>query len=102
MQTPADLYVPSSQEYPMILPEMKYPDDMAIRSVKSQGDISWKSRHIYLSETLAGELVGLRQKTDRIWDIYFGPITLAQLDSYEKRLIHLPRQIKRKKQKQQI
>jgi len=102
MQTPADLYVPSSKEYSMILPEMTYPDDMAIRSVKSQGDISWKSRHIYLSKTLAGELIGLRQKTDRIWDIYFGQVKLAQLDSYEKKLIHLPRQIKRKKDKENI
>lgn len=99
MLTPSDLYVPSSREYPLILPGMTYPDDMAIRSVKSQGDISWKSRHIYLSETLAGELVGLRQITERIWDIYFGPIRLAQLDSHEKRLIHLTKQIKKKKNK---
>lgn len=97
MQTPSDLYVPSSREYPLILPEITYPDDMAIRWVKSQGDISWKSRHIYLSETLAGELVGLRQITDRLWDIYFGPVRLAQLDSFEKRLIHLPRKTKRNK-----
>ena len=95
MQTPSDLYVPSSREYPLILPEMTYPDDMAIRSVKSQGDISWKSRHIYLSDTLAGELVGLRQTTERIWDIYFGPVRLAQLDSYEKKMIHLPKHAKK-------
>ena len=73
---------------------MTYPDDMIIRSVKSQGDISWKSRHVYLSETLATETVGLRQLNDRIWDIYFGPVRLAQLDSFEKCLIHLPRKRK--------
>jgi len=28
--------------------------------------------------------------SDRIWDIYFGPIKLAQLDTHEYRLIHLP------------
>jgi hypothetical protein len=99
MQTPSDLYIPSSREYPLILPEMNYSDDMVIRSVKSQGDISWKSRHIYLSETLAGELVGLKQITDRIWDIYFGTVRLVKLDSYEKKLIHLPKQTRKRKQR---
>ena len=51
----------------------------------------WKSRHIYLSETLGREMVSLRRVSDRIWDIYFGPIKLAQLDTHEYRLIHLPR-----------
>lgn len=96
MQTPTELYSVSAREYPLILPDMTYPDEMNIRWVKSQGDISWKDRHVYLSETLAGEPVGLRQVSDRLWDIYFGPIRLAQLDSFEKRLIHLPRKRKQK------
>jgi transposase InsO family protein len=97
MQTPVELYARSAREYPLILPAITYPDDMDIRFVKAQGDISWKTRHVYLSETLAGEPVGLRQVSDRIWDIYFGAIKLAQLDSYEKRLIHLPKQTRTRK-----
>jgi len=90
-QPPASLYSPSPQPYPLMLPEMIYPERYVIRKVYAQGDIVWKSWHVYLSETLAGELVGLRQTTDRLWDIYFGPIKLAQLDTHENRLIHLPR-----------
>lgn len=93
---PASLYAPSSRPYPLRIPEMTYPDDVVVRKVCAQGDIKWQSRQIYLSETLAGELVGLRQITDRLWDICFGPITLAHLDSHDYRLIHLPRT--RKKQ----
>jgi putative transposase len=93
---PASLYQASPRTYPLIVPAMAYPDDMLIRTVKSQGDISWKSRHVYLSETLAGELVGLKQVTDRFYDIYFGSIRLARLDAYEKRLKHLPRSKKTK------
>ncbi len=89
--TPASRYLASPKEYPLIVPEMTYPDNMLIRFVKSQGDISWKSRHVYLSETLAGEPVGLKQISDRWYEIYFGPILLAYLDSYEKRLKHVPR-----------
>lgn len=97
MRTPAELYSPSNREYPLILPELTYPDHMMTRSVLSQGDISWKDNHIYLSETLAGETVGLLQVDERICDIYFGNIKLAQFDTYTKRLIHLPRQPKRRK-----
>jgi transposase InsO family protein len=89
--TPADHYQSSPRAYPLIVSEPAYPDDMILRWVKSQGDISWRNRHIYLSETLAGELVGLRQTDNDRWDIYFGPIKLAVLDSYNRRLIHLTR-----------
>lgn len=90
---PANLYSSSPRPYPLILPEMTYPDDMQIRWVKAQGDISWKSHHIYLTSTLAGELVGLRQIDDRLWDIFFGPIRLAQLDTARQCLVHLKRNI---------
>ena len=86
---PADLFEPSPRPYPRILPEMNYPEDMEIRSVKHQGDICWNNRHVYLTSVLAGELVGLRQVTDTRWDVYFGPIRLAQLDSISTKLIHL-------------
>ena len=94
-QPPASLYSPSPQPYPLMLPEMTYPEEYLVRRVYDKGSIVWKSRHIYLSETLGREIVGLGQVSDRIWDIYFGPIKLAQLDTQEYRLIHLPR--KRKK-----
>lgn len=88
---PAEVYVPSPRPYPLVLPEMVYPDDMQVRWVKKQGDIWWKGRHVYLSDVLAGELVGLRQVAEDRWDIYFGPIRLAQLDPIARCLIHLPR-----------
>lgn len=93
---PGELYVPSPRPYPLILPEMTYPDDMQVRWVKHQGDIKWKGHHVYLTETLAKELVGLRQVADDRWDIYFGPLRLAQLDTEHKRLIHLPRNTRHK------
>jgi putative transposase len=95
---PGDVYVPSPRPYPAVLPQMSYPDDMQLRWVKHQGDIKWKHRHVYLSATLAGELVGLRQIDDSLWDIYFGPIRLAQLDTAHTKLIHLPKEKQTKRQ----
>ncbi len=58
-----------------------------------------KEPRIYLSGTFARKLIGLRQVSDRLWDIYFGPIKLAQLDTYERRIIHLLRKPKRRNNK---
>ena len=80
---------------------MTYPDDVVVRKVCAQGDIKWQSRQIYLSDTLAGELVGLRQTSDHVWDISFGPIQLARLDTSDYRLIHLPRTRKKQKTNEQ-
>jgi len=98
MQPPAQWYTTSPRPYPLVIPEMTYPADMVTRRVKHQGDIWWHCRHIYLSETLAGEVVGLRQTTETRWDIYFGAIHLAQLNSKTKQLIHLPKNPKSRKQ----
>ena len=99
---PARLYVPSPRPYPLILPEMTYPGDMQVRWVKAQGDISWKNHHVYLSATLAGELVGFRQIDDDLWNVYFGPIRLAQLDTYRQRLVHPKQTIDNRKKTQGI
>jgi putative transposase len=89
-QTPASRYQPSLRPYPLCEPEIQYPADMELRWVKAQGDIWWCRRHVYLSETLGGELVGLRQVSDRLWDVYFGPVRLAQLDQVTRQLVPLP------------
>ena len=90
-RVPASVYVASSRPFPLRLPEMTYPNDMLVRGVKSQGDISWKGHHVYLTATLAGERIGLCQITEDRWDIFFGPIRLAQLDTERQCLIHLPK-----------
>jgi len=90
MDTPDSLYRPSPRRYPLLLPEIPYPDDMVLRTVHPQGDLRWKIHQIYLSKTLAGEVVGCRQVDDKIWDIYFAHIRLAQLDTSDYRLKHLP------------
>ncbi len=100
-QTPTSHYQSSVRRFPLLAPEMTYPYDMQTRRVKGQGDISWKSRHVYLSKTLAGETVGLRQIADDRWDIYFGHIRLAQLDSKHRQLIHLKRTKKGKSKNQE-
>jgi hypothetical protein len=96
--TPADVYSPSPRQLPLRLPEIEYPDYYVLRKVHPQGDLRWKCRQIYLSETLAGETVGLEQVSDRIWNIYFTTLKLATLDQFTYKIEKLyPKRRKRTK-----
>lgn len=97
--TPGDFYSCSQRQLPLRLPEIEYPDHYVLRKVHSQGDLRWRSRQIYLSETLAGETVGLEQVSDRTWNIYFATLTLATLDDFTLQ-IQRPRPRKKNNYKQ--
>jgi hypothetical protein len=95
---PGKSYCDSPRPYPLIIPEIEYPDYMKIRKIHHQGDMRWRGRQIYLSHTLAREYVGLNQIDDRLYDIYFDNIKLATLDDYTFKIIRPS--TKKTKQKQ--
>jgi transposase InsO family protein len=77
---PATAYVKSPTPYPRKLPELHYPDDYELRRASCHGHIKWRNRSTYITEVLAGEVVGLTQVSDDNWDVYFGPIRLGALN----------------------
>ena len=87
MATPASVYQPSWRPYPERLPELEYPDRMLPRRVQSKGDIGLLGRQLFLSETLAGETVGLEEH-EHGWAVWFGPL---ELDWLERSLFEGPR-----------
>ena len=62
---------PSWRPYPERLPELEYPDRMLPRRVQSKGDIGLLGRQLFLSETLAGETVGLEEH-EHGWAVWLG------------------------------
>lgn len=82
MITPAGIYVPSERDYPLILPEMHYPQGMIIRRVRHNGCIRWKSGILYLSESLIHEPVGIDRLDDRHLVVYYGRTPLVVLDDH--------------------
>jgi hypothetical protein len=74
---PADHYVPSRRPLPRRLPLLEYPADVELRRVTSGGTIYWRTTRLFLSTTLAGEYVSLRETADGEWTIAFGPLTLG-------------------------
>ena len=62
----------------------RYPGHFEIRRVASDGCISWR-QPVFLTETLAGQLVGFEEVDDGLWTLYFGSIPLARFDERRRR-----------------
>jgi hypothetical protein len=58
-ETPSAVYTGSTRVYPTRVPEPEYGSALQVRRVGLRGVISWKHHHVFLSETLIGESIGL-------------------------------------------
>ncbi|XKV46693.1 integrase core domain-containing protein [Pseudomonas sp. nanlin1] len=79
MKRPAELYVPSNRAYPGCLPEVEYPAEMKVRSVRQDGSMRWKGKLVFVSEALCGERIGLKEIDDDVWDLYQCDYQLGRL-----------------------
>jgi putative transposase len=91
MRTPADVYAPSPRPY-RGLTTLSYPWHDWTAVVTHCGRICRHNRKINLSQVFAGQLVGVRQETDRIWLVSFMHYDLGYFDDETCRLepIHDP------------
>ena len=87
---PAAVYEPSTRCFPSKLPELEYPGHLALRRVRADGGIALLNQHLFLSEPLAGEVVGLEEMDDRLWHLHFGPIFLGIIDGRGRTLKLIP------------
>jgi transposase InsO family protein len=85
--TPGQNYQPSTKPYPRRLPEVEYGDEFVVRRVHTKGEIKWRGSKLFVSEVLIRETVGLRQVSDRYWQLCFGPLPIAWLDDHEYRIV---------------
>ena len=77
---PARVYGPSPRVMPDHVAEPVYPDAMAVRRVRSNGEIKWRGQLVFLSEALVGEPVGLADHpAEDGWIIHFADLPLAHL-----------------------
>jgi len=86
---PASTYRPSPRPYPRALQEPVYEDDLAIRRVRSNGQIKWHGHLIFISEPLIGEPVGVLD-AGTAYEVFYGPLFLGQIDLSRTRLVHPP------------
>lgn len=88
METPAAVYAPSRRPYPARVPEPEYGSALLVRRVGKRGVFSWKHQHVFLSETLIGEAIGLQPVDERYYTVYFTTVPIARFDS--RRLVAGP------------
>ncbi|MEJ1376637.1 MAG: hypothetical protein RPU52_15765 [Candidatus Sedimenticola sp. (ex Thyasira tokunagai)] len=85
MNTPAPRYYPSLRSYPGRLPEIDYKDELEVRRVRSNGEIKWQGRLLYVSEALIGEPVGLKETDTDQWALYFSTLHIGDLNAKNNR-----------------
>jgi hypothetical protein len=85
MQVPAALYIPSSRPY-RGLDELDYPLHDWTATVTHCGRLCYKGWKINLSHVFAGQNVGVRQVSDRIWLVTFMQYDLGCFDDETCRL----------------
>jgi transposase InsO family protein len=83
---PADLIQPCKRPYPSKLQSVEYPLNYEVRSVRSKGEIKWRSHRPFIGQSLIGERVGLVEIDDGIWSIYFSTIELGRYDQRTKNI----------------
>lgn len=86
---PASLYMLSPRPYPAKLGDIQYPPFTEVRRVRSNGQIRWHGRLVFVSEALIGEMVGITEDKEG-WLVYFGPIPLGLLSPHRPSLSPLP------------
>jgi transposase InsO family protein len=85
-ETPASCYSPSPRPYPDRIEEPWYDADDAVRRVHSNGEIKWRGDTVFISETLAGEPVGITETADGDWIVCFADINLGVIERRSKKL----------------
>jgi len=85
MRMPAELYTPSTRPYGG-LPDLDYPLHDWTAIVTRCGRICFNWRKVNLSQVFAGQQVGVRQVTDRIWLVSFMDYDLGYFDDETCRL----------------
>lgn len=80
MATPSSIYRPSPRPFPEHVPAVVYPAHFELRLVSAAGFIRINTIPVNVTHVLVGEYVGLEEVGDGIWDVYYGPIRLGQLN----------------------
>ena len=80
MRTPSNCYHRSPREFPCRLPPVSYPEPMRVRRVLPHGDIYYRNRRLFVTESLAGDYVGLEPIDEDTSLLWYCRYVLGRLD----------------------
>jgi putative transposase len=79
-KTPGSVYKPSNRIWDGRFRSPEYTEEFDVRKIRSSGEFSWKGSLFFISETLGGEYVGIKEIDVGLMGIYYGPILLGEVD----------------------
>jgi hypothetical protein len=88
--TPASLYRPSPRPYPDRVEDPHYGEDVAVRRVRSTGQIKWVGELIFVGEALIGEPVSIRETDGGDWLVRYADVELGYIHPQRRRLSPRP------------
>ncbi len=80
MRTPASFYSRSPRPYPRRLPAVEYPLSMDVKRVQWHGDITYRGRRIFLTESLSDDYIGIEQISESQSLIWYCHYLLGSID----------------------
>jgi putative transposase len=83
-KTPGSIYKPASRRMPARIADLKYPEHFLRRKISAHGQVRWRKRAYFVSETLNRQTVGLEHLGEGTFSIYFGPVYLGRLDEQRR------------------
>jgi putative transposase len=89
-RTPASLYQPAPRPYPERLEDPSYGGDVAVRRVRSTGQIKWAGELIFVGEALIGEPVGVVETKAGDWLVRYADVELGYIHPQRRRLSPRP------------
>lgn len=78
--TPGNVYRPSIRTWDGCLRSPEYSTEYEVRKVMKCGCISRRGKHLFISEILYREHVGIIEQEDGIFRVEYGPIILGTID----------------------
>jgi len=83
---PARCYDCSRRAMPTAAKSPEYPDSMQTRRLDSSGRVQFKGHTTLLTKLLANEPVGLDPIDEETWEVFYGPVPIAELRIRSKQL----------------
>ena len=80
MRTPSQCYSSSIREFPSRLPQASYPDHMQLKKVYQHGDIMYKGKRLFVTESLCGDYVGVEQIDEDTSQLWYCDYLLGRID----------------------
>lgn len=86
-QVPSDYYKRSDRPYVEHPHPPEYGYDYKVRHVRQSGDIKFNGQMFFLTESLAGQPVGLKEIADGLWQLQYSFYVLGSVDLRKNKII---------------